>query len=71
MTRTSDSQRDKGKKHRIAEEGSALAAAYDRQAEDEIAQGLYQTLEDGTDLEEMIPGCLSDRPPKATRLRRN
>jgi hypothetical protein len=44
MTRTSDSQRDKGKRHRIAEEGSALAAAYDRQAEDEIAQGFIKRL---------------------------
>ncbi|WP_353064123.1 hypothetical protein RBB77_23175 [Tunturibacter psychrotolerans] len=61
MTRTSDSRRDKGKKHRIAEEGSARAAANDRQAEDEIAQGLYQTLEDGTDLEGNDPR-MSFRP---------
>jgi hypothetical protein len=57
-----DVQSDEGMKHRIAVGGSALAATYDRQAEDEIAQGLYQTLDDDADLEELIPRGRSNSP---------
>jgi len=40
-------------KHVIAVEGSPLAALYDAQAEEEISQGKYQTLEDDSDLGEL------------------
>ncbi len=53
-------QKDEGEKHKIAVEGTPLADAYDRQAEEEIAQGVYQTLDDDADLDEMIPRRPSD-----------
>jgi cytoskeletal protein CcmA (bactofilin family) len=59
---TSDVQSHESQKHVIAVEGSPLAALYDAQAEEEISQGNYQTLEDDSDLEEQIPRWRSGRP---------
>lgn len=50
------------RKHVIAVEGSPLADLYDAQAEEEISRGNYQTLEDDSDLEELIPRWRSGRP---------
>jgi hypothetical protein len=55
VPRLSGEQRDECEKQKIAVEGTPLADAYDRQAEEEIAQGIYQTLDDDADLDEMIP----------------
>jgi hypothetical protein len=52
---TPEVQSHESQKHVIAVEDSPLAAFYDAQAEEEIAQGNYQTLEDNSDLEELIP----------------
>lgn len=59
---TPDVQSHESQKHVIAVEGSPLAALYDAQAEEEIAQGNFQTLEDDSDLEELIPRWRSGRP---------
>jgi cytoskeletal protein CcmA (bactofilin family) len=50
------------RKHVIAVEGSPLADLYDAHAEEEISRGNYQTLEDDSDLEELIPRWRSGRP---------
>jgi cytoskeletal protein CcmA (bactofilin family) len=59
---TPDVQSLEGQKRVVAVEGSPLAALYDAQAEEEISQGNYQTLEDDSDLEELIPRWRSARP---------
>jgi cytoskeletal protein CcmA (bactofilin family) len=59
---TSDVQSHESQKHVIAVEGSPFAAHYDAQAEDEISQGKYQTLDDDSDLEELIPRWRSTAP---------
>jgi cytoskeletal protein CcmA (bactofilin family) len=59
---TSDVQSHESQKHVIAVKGSPLAALYDAQAEEEISKGNYQTLEDDSDLEELIPRWRSGRP---------
>jgi cytoskeletal protein CcmA (bactofilin family) len=59
---TSDVQSLDGQKRMVAVEGSPLAALYDAQAEEEISQGNYQTLDDDSDLQELIPRWRSARP---------
>jgi cytoskeletal protein CcmA (bactofilin family) len=58
----SDVQSHKSQKHVIAVEGSPSAADNDAEAEDEISQGKYQTLDDDSDLEELIPKWRSNAP---------
>jgi cytoskeletal protein CcmA (bactofilin family) len=49
----------------IAKLGSPLAAVYDAQAEDEIADGQYETLDDEADLEDLLPRWRSGTPALA------
>src|SRR5882724_3375328 len=59
---TSEVQDHESQKRVIAVEGSPLAALYDAQAEEEISQGNYQTLEEDSDLQELIPRWRSAKP---------
>lgn len=59
---TSEVQSHESQKRVIAVEGSPLAALYDAQAEEEISQGNYQTLEEDSDLQELIPRWRSAKP---------
>jgi len=55
-------QSDPARKSAIAVDGSVLAIEHDKQAEEEIAKGHYQTLDDDGDLEELIPRWRSNSP---------
>jgi cytoskeletal protein CcmA (bactofilin family) len=61
----SDLPRHERQKHLIAVEGSRLATLYDAQAEEEISQGRFETLNDESDLEDLLPKWRSTSPALA------
>ena len=62
---SSDSQSYEKQKHVIAIEDSPLAILYDAQAEGEISKGRFTTLDDESDLEDLLPRWRSASPALA------